>query len=108
MVTIIIKNAPGRQSAQLKEGPLEEAPGKRLPRGSETPIDPCPPLGEPFFFSPGARSRTDACGCFGPWALAAACQCFTEPRHMGEDYLSVGKQIHAGTAIFPLAAASLD
>ena len=49
MVTIIIKNAPGRQSAQLKEGPLEEAPGKRLPRGSETPIDPCPPLGEPFF-----------------------------------------------------------
>ena len=27
---------------------------------------------------------------------------------MGEDYLSVGKQIHAGTAIFPLAAASLD
>ena len=37
MVTIIIKNAPGRQSAQLKEGPLEEAPGKRLPQDS--PID---------------------------------------------------------------------
>ena len=30
MVTIIIKNAPGRQSAQLKEGSLEEAPEKRL------------------------------------------------------------------------------